>query len=120
MKTKCMIFRSSTNKAGTENMQYFRINNNNIEFVKSFRYLGYIISNDFNCNDDITRARNNFYAQFNMLLRKFSFSNPDVKCFYLDDFACKCMVVNCGSMALTRKHYLRDLMWVTIKLLKRF
>ena len=86
MKTKCMIFRSSINKSGTENMQYFRINNNNIEFVKSFRYLGYIISNEFNCNDDITRARNNFYAQFNMLLRKFSFSNSDVKMFLFRQF----------------------------------
>ena len=86
MKTKCMVFRSSVNKAGTENMQHFRINDSNIEFVKSFRYLGYIVSNDFNCNDDINRARNKFYAQFNSLLRKFHFSNPEVKIFLFRQF----------------------------------
>ena len=32
MKTICMVFRSDINKAVTDNMQHFRINNNNIEF----------------------------------------------------------------------------------------
>merc|ERR1712002_1161879 len=50
-----------------------------METVKSFKYLGYII-NDKLCNsDDIDRARDVFYREFNCILRKFSFADVKVK-----------------------------------------
>ena len=85
-KTKCMVFRAGVHRRENANIHNFRINDNNIEFVNSFKYLGYIIDNDFYCNNDIIRARNKFYAQFNMLLRKFNFSNSNVKMFLFRKF----------------------------------
>ena len=90
VKTKCMVFRSGGGMEDDGSIQNFKINENNVEFVNSVRYLGYIISKDFKCNEDITRARNKFYAQFNMLLRKFHFSDTDVKIFLFRQF---CMQV---------------------------
>ena len=66
---------------GKEIFQHFKVNDNDIEFLNSFRYLRYIINKDFNCNDDISRARNKFYAQFNKLLRKIYFRDSNVKMF---------------------------------------
>ena len=81
VKTKCMVFRSGGGMEDDGSIQNFKINENNVEFVNSVQYLGYIISKDFKCNDDITHARNKFYAQFNMLLRKLHFSDSNVKMF---------------------------------------
>ena len=72
-----MVFRSS-NK-GNESIVPFRIENSCIEFVESFKYLGYVITKNLSCNDDILRARNKFYAQFNMIMRIFNFADMKVK-----------------------------------------
>ena len=84
-KTKCIVFKL---KPGDEykNIKPFTIDSHNIDFVRSFRYLGYIISSDLNSNDDIVRARNKFYAQFNMLLRNFHFSDTHVQMFLFRQF----------------------------------
>ena len=85
-KTKCIVFKSGSLKNENKNIQPFTIDNHKIDFVNSFRYLGYMISGNLSSNDDITRARNKFYAQFNMVLRNFHFSDIYVQMFLFRQF----------------------------------
>ena len=75
-KTKCMIFRPPS-------VRYtpvcpFVIDDQSIEFVNSFRYLGFIIQNNMSNSEDIIATRNKFYREFNCLLRKFHFVDKEV------------------------------------------
>ena len=45
-----------------------------------------ILSNNLSSNEDITRARNRFYVQFNMLLRNFHSSYINVQFFLFRQF----------------------------------
>ena len=99
-----MVFKSGSNKQQNENIRPLRINNNDIDFVNSFRYLGYIVSSSMDCNEDITRARNKFYAQFNMLLRKFHFSDINIQLFLFRQFCLQvygCELWFGGSYSIT-------------------
>ena len=50
-----------------------------VEVVSSIKYLGYIITDDLSFTEDISRAKSKFYAEFNSILRHFSFANSTVK-----------------------------------------
>ena len=76
-KSKCMIFKHPKDK--TIIKRSFIIGGNNMETVKSFKYLGYIINDKLSNSDDIDRARDVFYREFNCILRKFSFADIKVK-----------------------------------------
>ena len=61
------------------NMPKFTINNETIESVSSYTYLGHILTDTLNDNLDICRQRKKVFAQGNSLLRKFYMCTLDVK-----------------------------------------
>ena len=50
-----------------------------IPAVDKCKYLGIIVS-ETNCDGDLIRQMRKYYASANMLLRKFSYRTPDLKC----------------------------------------
>ena len=75
-KTKCMIFSKSRPK--TEIKRKFIIENEDIQFVRTITYLGFILQNNLNDSEDIYRMLHKFYKDFNCILRKFSFTDKEV------------------------------------------
>ena len=57
----------------------FEINNETIDVVKQYLYLGHIICDSLSDDLDIARQRKKIYAQGNCLLRKFHMCTVDVK-----------------------------------------
>ena len=76
-KSKWMLFRTPGTKGNDINDM--QIENDPIEQVNTFKYLGFEISNDLNEVNDIKRAMRKFYCQFNGILRKFSSVDVNVK-----------------------------------------
>ena len=85
-KTKCMVFRCSRNKKEINYVAPFVIGSKQIDFVNSFRYLGYIIMDNMNIKDDVNRAMNKFYADINMILRKFNYADKEVKLYLFKQY----------------------------------
>ena len=50
-----------------------------LEFVSYIKYLGFIIQDDLRNNRDIDEARNKFYREFNIILRRMSFADIRIK-----------------------------------------
>ena len=67
---KCSIF----------NRPVFTLNHLIIPTVNQSKYLGIIIS-EHNCAADLNRQMRKIYANFNMIISKFSKCSLDVKCF---------------------------------------
>ena len=84
-KTKCMIFRSKK-KVDQYDIKPFNINGNDIDFVSTFKYLGFIINEKMNDSDDIDRAKKKFYSDFNVMIRNFHFTDKTVKIFLLKQY----------------------------------
>ena len=74
MKTKCMVFRHHRNDKNLKKIKPFTIRHQPIEFVASYKYLGFVIMENMSIKDDVNRALNKFYIDINMILRKFSFA----------------------------------------------
>ena len=79
-----MVFNSIGRKPYS-NLSFY-IGDRTLEVVGSFKYLGFIISNDLSDSNDIDRTRNKFYQEFNVILRKFSFANIRVKLYLFTQF----------------------------------
>ena len=62
--------------------------------VDKCKYLGIIVS-ETNCDNDLKRQMRKYYANANKLLRKFSYSSPDVKCCMCKSY---CATMYCPSM----------------------
>ena len=60
----------------------------------SSRFLGIIIS-EANCDGDLKRQMRKYYANAKMLLQKFSYCSPDVKCCMFKSY---CATMCCSSM----------------------
>ena len=75
-KTKCMIF--SKSKMKNTSVNSFILGVDPIQFVSTFKYLGFIIQYNMKNNEDIDRVRDRFYKEFNCLLRKFHFVDENV------------------------------------------
>ena len=54
--------------------------------MESLKYLGYIISEKLDCIEDISRVKNKFYAEFNVLLRNFHFTDKAIKIFLFKQY----------------------------------
>ena len=67
-----------------------------IRSVDQCKYLGIIISVK-NCDADLKRQMRKNYSNANMLLRKFSYCSPDVKCCMFKSY---CSTMYCSSMWL--------------------
>ena len=50
-----------------------------ISYVKTFRYLGHVISSDFTDDEDIERETRNLYTRGNTIARKFGFLDVEIK-----------------------------------------
>lgn len=66
-KTKCMIISKSKNL----NREYITLANDNLQVVRSYKYLGHIITSNLNDADDVDLRLKSFYASFNTILRDF-------------------------------------------------
>ena len=85
-KTKCMIFRSNIKKAAVSDVNNFMLNNNKINFVNSFKYLGYVIASNLHEELDVNRSRSKFYSEFNSMFRQFNFTDKEVKSFLFKQY----------------------------------
>lgn len=72
------VWMKLSNKSTSKADLVVKIDGFDIKRVCSFKYLGFIISDDLSNTLDITRARNKFFNEFNVILRKFNSSHPDV------------------------------------------
>ena len=75
LKTKCMIF-GNTNKAILENGSV-KLENDEIEVVKTYKYLGHVIQGDMGDISGIELRLSKFYSSTNSVLR--NFKNIDVE-----------------------------------------
>ena len=85
-KTKCMIFKHGKYCNDWNNVPSFTIDQKQIECVSSYKYLGYIIVNDLSIKEDVSRALNKFYSDINMILRKFSYADKEVKLYLFKQY----------------------------------
>ena len=78
-----------------------KINENDIQYVSEFRYLGHISNNRLTDDDDINLEIRNMFTRTNVLLRRFSKCSVSVKitlfksyCMSFYDFALWCTYLN--------------------------
>ena len=81
-----MVLRSEKSSKDCIHVSPFTIDHKNIDFVSSYRYLGFVIMDNLSFKDDISRALSKFYADFNMILRKFSYADKDVKLYLFKQY----------------------------------
>ena len=65
-----------------------------IPAVDNCNYFGIIVS-ETNCDGDLKRQLRKYYANPNMLIRKFSYCSPDVKCCMFKSY---CPTMYCSFM----------------------
>ena len=82
-KTKCMIF---SLKPKENLVKLFSVWQKPIEFVDTFRYLGFYMQNNMRDSEDIINTRGKFYRDFNCILRKFSYVNKDVLLYFFKQY----------------------------------
>ena len=70
-----MVF---STKSRNQNRPSFEIDNYSIDVVSSFKYLGYIVTDNLKDNNDFERVRSKFYAEFNSVYRRFYFAGKNV------------------------------------------
>ena len=85
-KTKCMVFRSSNSCCKRAVVTPFNMDGKPIEFVTSFKYLGFVVTSNLNNKEDIDRVRGKFYSEFNSILRNFNFADQKVKLFLFKQY----------------------------------
>ena len=85
-KTKCMIFNAKMKRSKTDNVCPHKVDNHIIEYVSSFKYLGYMLSCNMSYEYDVNRLRSKFYVQFNSMLRNFHFADKKVKLFLFQQY----------------------------------
>ena len=76
-KSAVMFFKS--NYIPNFKVPTFNLNNNPIDAVETFKYLGHYISSNLSDKEDISRQRKKLYAQGNSLIRKFHMCTLDTK-----------------------------------------
>jgi len=57
----------------------FTFDGNTLQYVKTFKYLGHIITDTFSDDDDIYREIRNMFIRTNILTRRFAKCSVDVK-----------------------------------------
>lgn len=80
LKTVCMVFQPRCRiKRVANDFPCFKLDDVPLPFVKEFKYLGHMINNCFNDNDDIMRVIKCLYTRSNILLRRYSKCSVNVK-----------------------------------------
>ena len=62
-------------------------------FPEQLKYMCIIVS-EANCEGDLKREITIYYANYNVLLRQFSYCSPDVKCYMFKSY---CATMYCSS-----------------------
>ena len=102
-KTVCMIYKPTCiSKALSCDFPTFRMSNGELEFVKTFRYLGHLISDDATDNCDIEREIRNIFIRTNTLIRKFHMCSKRVKLLLFKSFCLCFMALPCGIHLMSR------------------
>jgi len=79
-KTVCMIFNPKCKRLViSESFSAFVLDDQEVTFVSSFKYLGHIIDNSLNDDLDISREIKCLFTRTNILIRRFGKSSVDVK-----------------------------------------
>lgn len=79
-KTVCMVFSpKDASRRIASVFPCFMLGAQLLQYVNQFRYLGHIINNCFNDNDDIMREIRNLYIRTNMLISRFNRCSNAVK-----------------------------------------
>ena len=81
-----MVFGNQNFKVDQPFNKRLVINTKVIDYVQSIRYLGYLLKYDFDESEDIDRVKSKFYAEFNSILRKFSFTDRKIKLFLFKQY----------------------------------
>ena len=64
-----------------KNFPLFKIGGSSIQYITQFKYLGHVISNSVNDDEDIQREIRNMFIRTNILVRRFSKCSLSVKQF---------------------------------------
>ena len=82
------------------------LNGCKLKYVEKFKYLGHIINDKFNDNDDIDRERQRLCISGNMLVRNFNFCWQEIKTFlfktYVYSMYCSALWSNFHSENMRR------------------
>ena len=91
LKTVAMVFDpKNTNKIVSKNFPLFKIGSSSIQYITQFKYLGHVISNSVNDDEDIQREIRNMFIRTNILVRRFSMCSLSVKTVLFKSY-CICM-----------------------------
>ena len=82
----------STSKIVSKNFPSFKIGSSAIQYVTHFKYLGHIISNSINDDEDIQREIRNMFVRTNILIRRFQNVHLVQRQFYLSHTVFECIV----------------------------
>ena len=105
-KSKCMIFRFRSNV--NFNFRSFLLNGFELETVTEYKYLGYFIQDNMTNSKHISESLSKFYREFNVILRKFHFTDTCVKLYLfkqccLQFYGCEMLFANRRSLGSLRQ-----------------
>ena len=90
-KTVCMIFKPrSKTRYITDDFPSFTLNGCLLNFVSEFRYLGHVLHDNLNDDDDIYREMKCLFVRTNILISRFRHCSKNVKLVLFRSF-CLCM-----------------------------
>lgn len=84
LKTMCMVFRVKNYISFV--FEPILLNGKPLKYCESFRYLGHVINDKLNDNEDIMRQTSSIYARGNMLINTFNFCTDNVKCMLFNTY----------------------------------
>ena len=100
-KTVCMVFQPTyRNKAIAAEFPPFTIGDRTLQYVEEFCYLGHVIKNKFNDDDDIKREVRNLFMRTNILIEGMENARSVLNLPFLKLTACVCMMLVCGVVTL--------------------
>ena len=102
-KTKCMIFSLNLKE---KPLKQFTVLCKPIQFVDTFKYLGFYIQSNLRDTEDIVNARGKFYRDFNCILRKFSFVDKDILLYFFKQY---CLQLYSAELWIGSKYSVSDL-----------
>jgi len=96
-KSVCMIF-APRDRSSIMNVTFpkFTLSGSSLQYVKTFKYLEYMISDTLSDDDDMQREIRNLFTRCNILARHFAKCSVDVK-IVLFKMYCICIMLDCGS-----------------------
>ena len=92
-KSVCMLVKSK--KFDLRMRPCIKLDNNRLQYVTSYKYLGCLLTETLCDNDDVSKTLRGIYARANMLIRRFSYCSTAVKRVLFQTF---CTNFNCTQL----------------------